>query len=173
MNDIFHNSIAQIALRSSVVYLCIILFIRIFGKKEISQLSVIDLVFILLISNSVQNAMVGEDTSLAGGLIAALTLFAINFILRYMTFRNKKMESFFKGHPVMLVYEGTIMKEHMDKEEITIEELESAIREHGVKDASEVNLAILETDGNISVLSKDYSHRTVKRRKHHKALSGF
>lgn len=164
------QEITSIVIRSAVVYLAIVLFIRIFGKKELSQLSVIDLVFILLISNSVQNAMVGNSTSLQGGLIAAATLFILNAILRLLIFRFKKVEHFLEGNSVMLVYQGKVNEVNMRRMRITPEELNAAIREHGVEDVSEVDLAVLEADGNISVLSDNFSKRTSKKRKHHKAL---
>jgi len=92
--------------------------IRLFGKKELAQLSVIDLVFILLISNSVQNAMVGSDTSLVGGMLAAGSLFIVNFILKYFLFRSKSFTSLIQGNPVMLVHKGQIIQEHLDREKI-------------------------------------------------------
>jgi len=167
------NDLLSIAIRSVAVYVCIVLFIRIFGKKEISQLSVIDLVFILLISNSVQNSMVGDNTSLQGGLIAALTLFILNTLLRSAIFKSKSVEKLLEGSPVLLVYQGKILSDHLDKVKITMEELEATVREHGVEKISEVNLAIMETDGNISVLSDNYNHRTVRKRKHHKIIGNL
>ncbi len=165
------TDILSIVMRSAIVYLAIVAFIRIFGKKELSQLSVIDLVFILLISNSVQNAMVGDSTSLQGGLVAAATLFALNAILRLLIYRFKPVEKFLEGQSVMLVYQGIINFENMKKEKITQEELNASIREHGVEHISDVNLAVLEADGNISVLSDNFSKKTTKHRKHHKALN--
>ncbi len=167
------NDILSIALRSAAVYACIVLFIRIFGKKEISQLSVIDLVFILLISNSVQNAMVGDNTSLQGGLIAALTLFALNAVLRFLVFKSKSLETILEGAPVMLIYKGKVLKKHLDKVKITREELEAVVREHGVEKISEVDLAIMEIDGNISVLSDNYKHKTSRKRKSHKVIANW
>ncbi|MCW3084068.1 MAG: hypothetical protein JWP12_1434 [Bacteroidetes bacterium] len=165
------TDILSIVMRSAIVYLAIVAFIRIFGKKELSQLSVIDLVFILLISNSVQNAMVGNSTSLQGGLVAAATLFALNAALRLLIYRFKPVENFLEGQSVMLVYEGQIIMENMKKQKITLEELNASIREHGVENISDVNLAVLEADGNISVLSDNFSKKTTRKRKHHKALS--
>src|SRR5260221_4617730 len=94
------NEYLNIAFRSVAVYLFIILAIRLFGKKELAQLSVIDLVFILLISNAVQNAMVGPSTSLSGGLIAAATLFAVNYVLKIFLFRSKSLTKLLQGDPV-------------------------------------------------------------------------
>jgi uncharacterized membrane protein YcaP (DUF421 family) len=167
------NEILSIALRSVAVYICIVLFIRIFGKKEISQLSVIDLVFILLISNSVQNAMVGDNTSLQGGLIAALTLFIVNTLFRRLIFKSKSVEKLLEGSPVLLIHQGKILRDHLDKVKITMEELEATVREHGVDKISDVDIAILEIDGNISVVSDNYKHRTVRKRRHNKVVGNF
>jgi uncharacterized membrane protein YcaP (DUF421 family) len=165
------NEYTSIILRSVVVYLFIVIAIRLFGKKEIAQLSVVDLVFILLISNSVQNAMVGPSTSLEGGLIAAASLFLVNLILKNVVFRSKKASEIIQGHSVMLIYEGKVIKQNVDKSKISMDELEAAVREHGVKGIPEVDLAILEVDGNISVLSHDFKQKTVRKRKAHKVLS--
>ena len=132
----------------------------VFGKKELAQLSVIDLVFILLISNAVQNAMVGADTSLSGGLVAALALFAANFTLKKILYKNKKLSTWMQGEAVLLIYKGQIQKQHCYKAEITIEELEAAVREHGTKDIQHVDVAMLEVDGNISIVSDDYQNKS-------------
>ena len=153
------------------VYLFVIFAIRLFGKKELAQLSVIDLVFILLISNSVQNAMIGENTSLAGGMLAAGSLFILNFALKYFLFRSKSFSRLLQGNPVLLVYHGKALKDHLEKERISMRELEEAIREHGVETISEVDLAVLETDGNISIISENYKKKTARRRKSHKVIA--
>jgi uncharacterized membrane protein YcaP (DUF421 family) len=160
-----------IALKSIAVYAFIVAAIRIFGKKELSQLSVIDLVFILLISNAVQNAMVGADSTLFGGFAAAGGLFVTNYLLKKIMLRNRSVSKFLQGEPLMLIYQGKIKYQALETSELTKEELEVAIREHGVKNIEQVDLAVLEVDGNISVLSNNYSHRTSKKRKAHKILS--
>ena len=157
--------------RSLIVYLFIITAIRIFGKREISQLSVIDLVFILLISNSVQSAMVGGNITLFGGLVAAATLFVANYIMGELFFRSKRFSKFVQGEPLMLVYEGKPIEEHLKKTKISHDELEAAIREHGVAKISEVDLAVLERDGNISVLSNNYKRKTIRKRKANEIFS--
>lgn len=148
-----------------VIYLFIIIAIRLFGKKELAQLSVIDLVFILLISNSVQNAMVGSDSTLEGGLIAAASLFIVNFIFKLVLYRFPKLSRVIQGHPMMLVYKGKLNTDNMKKAKVTVQELMEAIREHGVGSIEEVDLAVLEIDGNISILSNEFMHRTMKKRK--------
>ena len=155
----------KIAFSSSVVYLFIILAIRLFGKKELAQLSIIDLVFILLISNAVQNAMVGSDSSLTGGLVAASTLFIINYLFKFLLFRFPKLGNIVQGVELMLIYKGQLNESNMVKARITREELMEAVREHGVPEIREVDLAVLEIDGNISIISNDFKHRTIRKRK--------
>ncbi len=158
----FHSPYLNIVISSAIIYLFITLAIRIFGKKELSQLSVLDLVFVLLISNAVQNAMVGSDSSLWGGLIAASTLFAINYIFKYLLFRSKKLTHLLEGEPLILVSHGKINDKNLRKLQITFDELLEAIREHGIADIQEVDLAIFEVDGNISIQSNDFKKRSVK-----------
>src|SRR5215510_9142840 len=97
--------------RSTIIYLFIVAALRLFGKKELAQLSVIDLVFIMLISNSVQNAMVGPDSGLLTGIIAATTLFVINFLLKYFLFRSTRLNQIIQGHAVMLIHDGKVIEE--------------------------------------------------------------
>ncbi len=155
-----HNPLIEIVLRTVAVYVFMIIAIRVFGKKELAQLSVIDLVFILLISNSVQNAMVGPDTSLDGGLVAAGALFLVNYTLKQILYRSKKISSFIQGESLLLIYEGVVNSANCEKAEITIQELEAAVREHGARDIQRVDLAVLEVDGNISVISEDYQTKS-------------
>lgn len=156
----------DLMLRAGVVYIFIIVALRLFGKKELSQLSVVDLVFILLISNAVQNAMVGENTTLEGGLVAAGTLFVINFTLKKLIYNFKPFEKLIEGEPIILIYEGVLQKKNIKKAGFTIQELDAAIREHGVEKIEDVNLAVLEIDGNVSVLSGDFKTKTRKKRIH-------
>ncbi len=155
----------KIAFSSLAVYMFIIIAIRFFGKKELAQLSIIDLVFILLISNAVQNAMVGSDSSLAGGLVAASTLFIANYILKYLLYTFPKLGNFVQGTEMLLIYKGQLNLANMAKARISHEEILEAVREHGVAEIREVDLAVLEIDGNISIISNEYKHRTVRKRK--------
>jgi uncharacterized membrane protein YcaP (DUF421 family) len=161
----------HIALSSACIYLFIVVALRLFGKKELSQLSIVDLVFILLISNSVQNAMVGSDSSLTGGLISASALFAINYIFKMMIYYFPGLGKIIQGDAILLIYQGNINHKNMKKAKITENELKEAIREHGVSSVEEVDLAVLEVDGNISILSNEYKHKTIKKRKGHKIVS--
>jgi uncharacterized membrane protein YcaP (DUF421 family) len=168
--SIFLNGPLNIILRAAVVYLALVLGLRLFGKKELSQLSVIDLVFILLISNAVQNAMTGPDTSLAGGLVAAVTLFLANFALKWLIFRSRRIDRLLEGEPVMLVYHGQIKQRNLDLVQMSRDELEQTVREHGLMSVSQVDLAVLEVDGNISVLSEEFRKKTLRKRRGHKVV---
>jgi uncharacterized membrane protein YcaP (DUF421 family) len=164
-----------IIFRSLSVYLFLILAIRLAGRKELSQLSTTDLVFIILISNSVQNAMVGTDSSLMGGLLAAATLFLANYLFKIAIYLSPWFKKAVEGEPVLLVSDGKVNLENLHKMKLTMAELEEAIREHGVALADNVKLAVMEVDGNISVVSIDDKtlRRTYHRRKKtHKHFAG-
>lgn len=170
--ELFHYKYLWIILSTIAVYLFIIIALRLFGKKELSQLSVIDLVFILLISNAVQNAMVdGTASSLIGGLLAAMSLFLLNYFFKRIQYRFPKFSKLIQGDAIMLVYKGKILESHLRVAKITHDELMEAIREHGVASVEEVDLAILEVDGNISVLSNGFNKKSTRRRKAHKIIS--
>jgi len=169
--EILKSDYLSIVISSVAVYLFMVFAIRLFGKKELSQLSVTDLVFILLISNSVQNAMVGSNTTLWGGLVAATSLFIVNFLLKQAIYRFPSLSKFIQGEAIMLVYKGNIKIDNMHRTRITHEELMEAVREHGVNSISDVDLAILEVDGNISILSNDFHRKTNRKRKVHKAIT--
>lgn len=168
-----YHALLDVAFRSSCVYVFMIIAFRIFGKRELSQLSIADLVLIVLISNAVQNAMVGENTTLLGGLTAATVLFALNMLLGYLMFRFKKVRKLVQSEPVTFIYNGKIIEKNLDDVLLTVDELGSSVREHGVSNIEEVKLAMLEADGNISVISgNDNSMKRTqyKPKRHHKSL---
>ena len=168
------NSYLDIIIRSVCVYLFMIIAIRFFGKKELSQLNTADIILILLISNSVQNAMVGSNSSLQGGLVAALVLFVLNFILKKIMYNSKTFADLVQDKPEILIHDGIIDFKALAKLEITSQELEEVIREHGIEHFKEVKLAMLEIDGNISVISGDKTlKQTHHKRKIHKTLGNL
>jgi uncharacterized membrane protein YcaP (DUF421 family) len=169
--ELFANNYVRIIASTVAVYLFLIIAIRLFGKKELAQLSVFDLVFILLISNVVQNAMTGPDTTLSGGLIGAAALFIVNYALKLLEFKFPIFSKAIQGESIMLIFKGKVNRSNLEKAKITMEELLEAIREHGVTTIEEVDLAVFEVDGNISVLSDQYKRKTSRRRKPRKMLS--
>lgn len=166
------NPFADIIFRSIAVYVFMLAAIRLSGKKELSQLNTIDVVLILLISNAVQNAMVGNNTSLSGGLTAAGILFLLNFVLKKLTYRNKKVREFIFEHPEILIHNGKLNFEKLGHLGITDDELKEAMREHGVEYYKDVKLAMFEVDGNISIITDSDGLRQThyKRRKKHRTL---
>jgi len=165
------NGYIRIMVSSISVYAFIVVAIRLFGKKELAQLSIFDLVFILLISNAVQNAMVGTDTSLQGGLVAASALFIFNYCLKLFLYKFQTLSKIVQGEPMLLIYNGNINHKNMSKAKITNEELMEALREHGATTIEDINLAVLEVDGNISILSEEYRNKTSRKRQAPKIVS--
>ncbi|MFV8342572.1 DUF421 domain-containing protein [Flavobacterium sp. XS2P39] len=169
------NTYLDIIFRSAAVYIFMLIALRFFGKKELSQLNTADVILILLISNSVQNAMVGQNTSLYGGLAAAAILFTINFILKKLMFKYPKFSDFMQEKPEILIHNGTLDFKSLSKLNITSEELKEAMREHGIEFFKDVKLAMLEIDGNISIISgnENLKQTHYKRKRIHKNLSGI
>jgi len=153
-----------IAGSSAAIYIILIAAIRLFGKKEFSQLSTFDIIFILLISNAVQNSMIAADLTFLGGLCSAGTLFIVNYIFKIIIYKYPKMAELLQGHPLMLIYNGKIIKENVKKAKINMPEIEEVIRKHGVISIEDVDLAVLEIDGTISILSDRYTRHSKKTR---------
>lgn len=165
----------DVILRSTTVYFFMVIALRLFGKKELSQLNTTDVILILLISNSVQNAIVGNNTSLFGGIAAATVLFSINFILKKLMFKYKKFGDFMQEKPEILIHNGSLDFKALSKLNISSDELKEAMREHGIEYFKDVKLAMLEIDGNISIISGEKNLRQThyKRKRNHKNLSGI
>jgi uncharacterized membrane protein YcaP (DUF421 family) len=142
----------EIVIRSSLVYLCILAALRAVGKRHVGQLSIVDFVLVLLVSNSVQTAMVGSGDSVPGGLVAAATLILINVLLTRLVIRNERLGSFLEGEPTLLIRDGQVLENHLQRECIRRAELEAVIREHGFESISKIKQAVLEIDGSISVI---------------------
>jgi uncharacterized membrane protein YcaP (DUF421 family) len=146
------SSAIGIAARTLIIYVVILAGLRLSGKREVGQMTVFDLVVLLLISNAVQNAMVGPDTSLVGGIVAAVALLLVNAVVARLSLSWPRLRHVVEGTPTLLVLHGDIIPSHMRKEGIDEETLLAAFREHGVEKISEVEMAVLEIDGSISVV---------------------
>ena len=168
------NPYLDIIIRSVSVYLFMIIALRIFGKKELSQLNTADVILILLISNSVQNAMVGSNVSLLGGITAAVALFLINFLFKRIMLKSKFIKNLVQDKPEILIHNGKLEFKTLARLGISSDELQEAMREHGVEYYKDVKLAMLEIDGNISVISGNENLRqTHHKRKIHKTLGNL
>lgn len=153
----------NIAARTAVVYVALLLGMRLTGKREVGQMSLFDLVLLLLLANAVQNAMVGPDSSLVGGLLAAAVLLSFNAIVARLAFRSPRLRHLIVGTPTLLATNGTFIPQHLKREGIDEEFVLAALREHGLNDISQVAMAVLETDGSISIVPQGtavkHSHR--------------
>ncbi len=146
------SGMAVIVVRTLAVYLFILLAFRLSGKREVGQLAPFDFALILLIANAVQNAMVGPDTSLVGGLVAAAVLLAVNFALGRLASRNRRVERMLRGQARILINRGHVHDEALRMENISHEELLQALRENGCATLADCRLAVLEVDGSISII---------------------
>jgi uncharacterized membrane protein YcaP (DUF421 family) len=147
--------LVEIVLRTAVIYVVVLLGVRLSGKREVGQMTPFDLTLLLLISNSVQNAMTGPDTSLIGGVAAAATLLLMNYVVADLSGTNRRFRKLIQGQPTLLIHDGEIIVAHMAKEHISMDELERALREHSINSYHDVALAVLEVDGSISFLKYD------------------
>lgn len=144
----------ELVLRSTVVFCALLLLLRLTGKRQVGQLAPNDLVLLLILSNAVQNSMSAGDNSLLGGLVSAVTLVGLNYLVNLLTVKSKAVEQFVDGHPQILVRDGKVFAGVLADAGITQSELHGALRQNGCSSPDEVHLAILETNGSISVLPR-------------------
>ncbi len=141
-------------LRPVVVYLCLIVFLRLFGKRELAQLNPFDLVVLLSLSNTVQNAMIGDDNSVTGGVIGAFSLLAINWLLMRLLFRAPKLNATLQGTKTVLIRAGVVDHDAMRRETLTELELTDVLHRQGFEDASEIEQCVLEPNGTFYIEGK-------------------
>ena len=158
------GELLTIAGRAAIVYTAVLIGLRLMGKRELGQMTVFDLVVVLLLANAVQNAMVGADTSVQGGLVAALVLLAINRVVAAARLHSGVWGRLLEGSPTVLVQEGQILDAAVRKEGLERAQVEMAMREHGVASVEDVQLAVMETDGSISIVPR--GARVIRTRKH-------
>lgn len=139
-------------MRSVVVYLFILLAFRFTGKRQVGQLTPFDLVVLLIISNVVQNAVIGPDNSLGGGLIGAVVILALNWAFVEITYRWKGARRWLEAQPTLLIHNGRILHQNLQRERLTPDDLYAALRRNGVADPTKVRFAVLEETGTISVV---------------------
>ena len=154
----------ELMVRSILIYLVLVAALRLFGKREVGQFTLMDLVLILLVANAVQPAMTGPDTSLTGGLLIIVTLVILNRLLALARSHLPWVEHLLQSPPTVLARDGRWIPEALAKEELSLEDCEMAIREHGIAEVSQVEVAVLEADGMISVVPREGSLRPARQR---------
>ena len=147
-----HAPFFEIAYRSAIVYVAIVLGMRLTGTRQLGQMTPFDLVLILLIANAVQNAMVGSDVTVLGGVVAAATLLFMNRAMAFATERLPFLRRAIEGVPVLLLNDGQLIEEHIRRAGLSEDLVLQSIREHGFANASDVKMAVLEIDGTISIV---------------------
>jgi len=147
----------ELAVRATGIYLAVLLGLRLFGKREVGQFTLTDLVLILLLANAVQPAMTGPDTSLTGGLVIIVTLIVVNRAIAFARAKLPFVQWLVESPPTTLARDGIWVPGVLEHEELSQEDVTMALHEHGLTDVSEVKLAVLEGDGMISVVPRDPS----------------
>lgn len=144
----------ELVLRGVAIYVAVLVLLRITGKRQIGQMSAFDLVLLLLLANAVQNAMNAGDNSLLAGLILAVTLIGLNVAVGWVVFKNRGVERFIEGRPEVLIHDGHLYRDILDRERLTQQDLDAALRKAGCMSVEEVGLAVLENNGEITVHSR-------------------
>ena len=157
-----------IAGKTAAVYVFLVVGLRVLGKRELGQMSLYDLVMVIILGNAVQNAMINSDNTLGGGIVAAVVLLGLNWVLNRAIRRSKRVEAALVGHPVLIAHDGQPLRAPMEREGITMDQLDAALREHGMSSLDDVHLAVLETDGTISVVPRD--SRVLRTRRHYRGI---
>lgn len=171
LSDMFVLSVPWLekVLRPVIVYVFLIIGLRIAGKRELAQLNPFDLVVLLTLSNTVQNAIIGSDNSVTGGVLGAATLLAVNYVVVRFVYSHRRLEEVVEGKSDRLIFQGTLNQKAMKAELITLEELEAAARKQGIASLAEVESATIETGGAIDFILREPAleekrHREMLRR---------
>lgn len=173
--DMFHVPvpIVEKILRPVIVYLCLIIFLRLFGKRELAQLNPFDLVVLLSLSNTVQNAMIGDDNSVSGGIVGAFSLLTVNWLLTWLLFRAPKVNHALEGSPTTLIRGGEVDVAALKRECLTSEELISVLNKNGFNNPAEVEVCILEPNGTFYVEGKQPTSDQLERAELMSVLQGL
>jgi uncharacterized membrane protein YcaP (DUF421 family) len=145
----------ELILRSAAIYLALLVGFRLFGKREVGQMTLFDLVVVLLVANAVQPAMTGPDASITGGLVIIATLLSINYAISFLRVRVHWFNRLVEPSPVVVARNGRWLQDELKKQQLTDEEALAALREHGLDSVSQTKEVVLEADGSLSVVPRD------------------
>jgi uncharacterized membrane protein YcaP (DUF421 family) len=148
------SDLIGVAVRTAIVYFFLVVGLRIAGRREVGQLSIFDLVVLLVVADAVQNSMVGDNVTLLGGLVAATTLIGLDLLVSLVVSRYKRVRQLLEGEPRMLIRDGVVLEKALREERMDRDELEAAVRGHGLAAIADVALAVLETNGSISIIPR-------------------
>jgi uncharacterized membrane protein YcaP (DUF421 family) len=142
-------------IRPCIIYIFLIVGLRLAGKRELAQINTFDLVVLLMLSNTVQNAIIGDDNSVTGGIIGATSLLVLNYMVVRFLFRRTRLDRFLEGSPVILIESGRVLHKHLERELISIQELTTVARKQGFRGLDDIQECILETGGSLVFIAKD------------------
>ena len=142
-------------LRACIVYFILLLLIRASGKRTMGQFTPFDMLLVVLLGNAVQNALLGQDASVGGGLLLATTLLLLNWLVGLVSARSARMEALVEGVPVLLARDGKVYQDVLRRELISRADFDKAMRESGVEDIDDIRMAVLETNGHITLVTRD------------------
>ena len=159
VDSMFHLPVPLLEklIRPVIVYLALVLLLRVFGKRELAQLNPFDLVVLLSLSNTVQNAIIGEDNSVTGGIVGAVSLLTINWIVVRILFRSPKLNRALEGRPAILIRDGHIDRKALEREALTREELVEVVHRQGFEHIHDVHRCELEPNGTFYIEGRDPS----------------
>ena len=168
LQNMFHLQLPWLEkiIRPVLVYLCLIVFLRVFGKRELAQLNPFDLVVLLSLSNTVQNAIIGDDNSVTGGIVGAFALLATNWIVMRVLYKAPRVTELIEGTKTVLIKDGKVDEKAMKQETLTHEELISVLNKNGFNHPDDIKLCVLEPNGTFYVEGLTPTQETV----HSKAL---
>ena len=150
-----HLPLLEKILRPVIVYLCLVIFVRIFGKRELAQLNPFDLIVLLCLSNTVQNSIIGDDNSVSGGIVGVFSLLTINYLLTRLLYRMPRLNRALEGHETVLIEHGKLDRNAMKKEALSELELKTVLHKQGLNDYGQIERCVLEPSGNFYVEQKD------------------
>ncbi len=144
----------EFVLRGAVVYIAILLMVRLSGKRTVGQFTPFDMILLVLLGTAVQNSLIGEDVSLLGGLILAATLIGLNYLIALVTSRSVRADRLVEGAPVVLARDGRLFERMLKRELVSRADFDEAMRQAGCSDIARVELGLLETNGQITILTR-------------------
>ena len=144
----------EFILRALMVYFVLMLLIRLSGKRSMGQFTSFDILLVVLLGNAVQNALLGEDASVGGGMLLAATLIVLNWVVGWLSARSPRVERWVEGVPVLLARDGNVYRDVLRRELISHEDFQKAMRESGCLELDNIRLAVLETNGQISIVQR-------------------
>ncbi len=159
MSELFALSMPwwEFVLRAVVVYIVVLTMVRLAGKRSVGQFTPFDMLLVVLLGTAVQNSLIGEDTSLLGGLLLAATLIVLNYLVGWLTARSPAAKRVVEGEPIVLARDGHLFREVLKRELVSREDFDEAMRQQGCGEIDDVRLALLETNGHITILQREKS----------------